>query len=158
MLLLTHVLVLCVFLSFPTLVLSEALLWLQQALSARVFAVALSAALCWLVLDNLVLGSDLWRATRNISTDCERELLRRLARSNQGFNLVHRRLDEEAAQHRETAARLDRLEDGSLAVMHWRMLAAKTAAINNAREIILRRERCCFARNLKRSMSEGRSF
>ena len=132
----THLLVLCAFLSFPTLVLSEALLWLQQALSARVFAVALSAVLCWLVLDNLVLESDLWRATRDTSTDCERELLRRLARSNQCFNLLHRRLDEEAALHRETAARLDRLEEDNLTLMHWRMLATKTAAMKNIQEII----------------------
>lgn len=136
-----HFLVLGAFLSVAGLALSEVLLSLQQVLSARVFAFAVSVVLCWLVLDNVVLAADLSRTTQNTSTDCERELLRRLAGANQRFRMLRRQLDEESAFHRETAARLDKLEEDKLALMHWGMLAAKTAALNNIQQMVMRRRR-----------------
>lgn len=153
----THFLVLGLFLSACGLAMSEVLLSAQQVLSARAFAFAVSVAVSWLVLDNLVLAADLARATQNTSTDCERELLRRLSLVNRRCDLLSARLDEEAALHRETAAKLDELQETRTDAMHWNMLASKAVALNNIQQITMRRRavrRLCAVVKDSRSDSE----
>jgi len=147
-----HVMVLGAFLSVCGLAMTEALLALQQILSARVFAFGVSVVVSWLLLDNVVLASDLARATQNTSTDGERELLRRLKIANRRYNLLGEELSKESAFHRQTAARLDQLEERRITSMN--MLASETIIPSNIQKMVYReteiRTRC-----LKRSMSDG---
>ena len=130
---LTHIVVLGIFLSGCSVVMTEVLLALQEILSPRVFAFSLSFIISWLVLENIVLSSDIEsaKATKdNTTTEGEKMLIRRLAMANKRFNVISLRLGEETAAHNATAARLDIIQDKSLSVMHWNLLASKAIALS----------------------------
>lgn len=152
---LSHIVVLGIFLSGCGVVMMELLLALQEILSARVFAFSLSFIISWLVLENIVLSSDIEsaKATKdNTTTEGERMLIRRLAIANQRFNVISLRLGEETAAHSATAARLDIIQDKSLSVMHWNLLASKAIALSYI-ERVQRRKIKATTRIMKRRAS-----
>lgn len=106
-----QVVALSAFLCVCGLIVSEALLFLQQVMSPRGYAFAMGVALCWLFLDNLVVAQDLQRATAEISTDGERALLRRVSFGTLQCRALRNRLDSEIEQHLETAMELDRVTE-----------------------------------------------
>jgi hypothetical protein len=110
--LLRNFLVLTIFLAATGFVLSEMLLAVVlPLLSVRALVFALSALICWLLLDNVTLAQDLFHATASTSTDGERHLLRSLMFANEKFRLAHAQLEEEIASHRATALQLDVLSE-----------------------------------------------
>ena len=79
---LSHIVVLGIFLSGCGIVMMELLLALQEILSARVFAFSLSFIISWLLLENIVLSSDIESANAtkdSTTTEGEKVLIRRLA-------------------------------------------------------------------------------
>ena len=155
-----HIAVLVIFLSGCGLVMTEVMLSLQGVMSARMYAFAVSFVISWLVLENIVLTSDMEKekSTNNYnnktSTDGEKELLKKLAIANKRFNVISTRLDEETTAHGVTAARLDIVQDKSLSNMHWSLLASKAIALSHI-ERMQRREkrRAALAKNFRRRMS-----
>ena len=153
-----HIAVLVIFLSGCGLVMTEVMLSLQGVMSARMYAFAVSFVISWLVLENIVLTSDMEKekSTNNnkISTDGEKELLKKLAIANKRFNVISIRLDEETTAHGVTAARLDIVQEKSLSNMHWSLLASKAIALSHI-ERMQRREkrRAALAKNFRRRMS-----
>ena len=99
------------FLCVCGLIVSEALLFLQEIMSPRGFAFAMGVLLCWLLLDNLVTAQDLQRATAGTSTDGERSLLRRVSYATLQSRVLRARLDSEIGLHLETAMELDRVTE-----------------------------------------------
>ena len=153
-----HIAVLVIFLSGCGLVMTEVMLSLQGMMSARMYAFAVSFVISWLVLENIVLTSDMEKekSTNNnkISTDGEKELLKKLAIANKRFNVISIQLDEETTAHGVTAARLDIVQDKSLSNMHWSLLASKAIALSHI-ERMQRREkrRAALAKYFRRRMS-----
>jgi hypothetical protein len=134
--LLRNFLVLTIFLAATGFVLSEMLLALVlPLLSVRALVFALSALICWLLLDNVTLAQDLSHATASTSTDGERHLLRSLMFANQKFALTHAQLEEEIVSHRATALQLDllleQLNRARVTALHWSLLASKSIVISN---------------------------
>jgi hypothetical protein len=106
----TQAIALSTFLCVCGLIVSEALLYLQQLMSARGFAFVVAVIICWLFLDNLVTANDLQRATLDTTTDGERALLRRMAFECRHNRILQTRLENEILLHLETAMSLDTLE------------------------------------------------
>ena len=99
------------FLGTCGLILSEALLYLQQLMVARCYALLIAVIVCWLFLDGLVTAQDLKRATLDTTTEYERLLLRQVAFLSQQNNVLQTRLENEISLHLKTALALDRMED-----------------------------------------------
>lgn len=134
------VLVICLFMIVSGLLLSEMLLaFVLPQLSVRVLVFALSALICWLLLDNVTLAADLAHATASTSTEGERHLLRSLLFSSRKRALIHSLLDGEIASHRETVLKLDLLLEKSsratLTALHWSLLASKTIVMSNLQQM-----------------------
>jgi hypothetical protein len=104
-------------------------------LSVRALVFALSALVCWLLLDNVTLAQDLAHATASTSTDGERHLLRSLLFASRRRALTHSQLEEEIASHRATALQLDLLSEQSnrarITALHWSLLASKSIVVSN---------------------------
>ena len=107
----TQAIALSSFLGICGLILSEALLYLQQLMVARCYALLVAVVVCWLFLDGLVTAQDLQRATQDTTTDYERLLLRQMSSLSQQNNVLRTRLENEISLHLETAMALDRMED-----------------------------------------------
>jgi hypothetical protein len=108
-------------------------------LSMRALVFALSALVCWLLLDSVTLSHDLAHATANTSTDGERHLLRSLMFASRKRDLANSQLVEEIASHRATALQLDLLLEQSdrarFTALHWSLLASKSIVISNIERI-----------------------
>ncbi len=131
-------LVITIFLAASGFVLSEMLLALPL-LSVRALVFALSALICWLLLDNVTLALDLLHATSSTSTDGERHLLRSLSFASQRRALTLSQLEDEIASHRATALQLDLLSEqlnrARVTALHWSLLASKSIVISNIERI-----------------------
>ena len=131
-----NILIVGLFMTASGFVLSEMLLaFVLPLLSMRALVFALSALVCWLLLDSVTLSHDLAHATANTSTDGERHLLRSLLFANRRRALTHSQLEEEIASHRETALQLDLLLEQSnrarITALHWSLLASKSIVVSN---------------------------
>ena len=131
-----NLIVIAIFISASGFVLSEMLLaFVLPLLSVRALVFALSALVCWLLLDNVTLAQDLAHATASTSTDGERHLLRSLLFASRRRALTHSQLEEEIASHRATALQLDLLSEQSdrarITALHWSLLASKSIVVSN---------------------------
>jgi hypothetical protein len=131
-----NILIVSLFMTASGFVLSEMLLaFVLPLLSVRALVFALSALVCWLLLDNVTLAQDLAHATASTSTDGERHLLRSLLFASRRRALTHSQLEEEIASHRATALQLDLLSEQSnrarITALHWSLLASKSIVVSN---------------------------
>ena len=131
-----NILIVSLFMTASGFVLSEMLLaFVLPLLSVRALVFALSALVCWLLLDSVTLSHDLAHATANTSTDGERHLLRSLLFASRRRALTHSQLEEEIASHRATALQLDLLSEQSnrarITALHWSLLASKSIVVSN---------------------------
>lgn len=164
-----HIAVLGLFLSGCGLVMTEVMLTLQGMMSARMYAFAASFIISWLVLENIVLTSDIITmaekeksmlntsssSTSPASDGEKEELLRKLTMANKRFNVVSIRLDEETVAHGVTAARLDIVQEKSLSNMHWSLLASKAIALSHIEQMQRREKRRIAAKNRRRMSAES---
>ena len=95
------------------LILSEALILLQQLMPMRAHSFLVAVAILWLFLDGLVTALDLHSAVARDTATPEREhlLLQRVEFASKRINILQTRLENEISLHIETAMALDSAEE-----------------------------------------------
>lgn len=139
-------LILATFLAGGGLILTELAL---RLLPARAAVFAASVLVCWLVLDNLTLASDLAgqrtppTADSQTATEIHRKqttaILRALAHekaAHAATTAIFHTLAREKAAHAATAARLDRFDDAVLAALHWSALASRVIVLTRMHRVV----------------------